>query len=167
MTKVPDKPRSTYDRALDLLEARARGTEELRRLLMRKGEPADEVARTIERLQANGLLDDAAFARQFARAKLLGAGRSRRRVQQELARRGIAPDLSSAAIEAVCAEEDVDDGATIERVARKKVRTLSKLAPLTQRRRLYAFLARRGYDADDIQRTLRAVLTDGGESLLG
>lgn len=166
MSKLERAPRSAYDRALDLLEARARGTEELRRLLIRKGEPAEEVDRAIERLVANGLLNDANFARQFARSKVLGAGLSRRRLQQELTKRGVARELSADAIEQVFEDESVDDAMTIQRVAQKKLRTLSRLDPVVQRRRLYAFLARRGYDADDIQRVLRTLIDGSSDPSL-
>ena len=150
--------RSTYERALDMLEARARGVVELRRLLLRKGEPEADVDDAIERLQRAGVLDDANYARQFTRAKAVGAGLSRRRVQQELTRRGVARDVSDEAIEAVFEDEGVDDSATIERVARKKMRTLTNADASTQRRRLYAFLARRGYDSDDIARVMKTLL---------
>jgi regulatory protein len=149
----------TYDRALNILAARARSAAELRRLLIRKGEPADQVDVAIDRLRSVGFLDDAAFARQFTRSKAVGAGVSRRRVQQELAKRGVARDVSDDAIEDVFTEEEIDESASIERVARKKLRTLAKLDPTVQRRRLYGFLARRGYDGDDIARVLRTVLT--------
>jgi regulatory protein len=155
---------ATYDRALDMLAARARSSVELRRLLMRKGEPPDRVSIVIDRLLNAGFLDDASFARQFARSKVLGAGLSRRRLQQELARRGVARDLSDDAIEEVLVEEGIDDNASIERVARKKFRTLARLDPPTQRRRMYAFLARRGYDSDDITRVLRMIMDDETQS---
>jgi regulatory protein len=141
-----------------MLEARSRGIVELRRLLLRKGEPEADVDEAIARLQRNGLLDDANYAHQFARSKALGAGLSRRRLQQELTKRGVSRDVSETAIEAVFEEEGVDEEASIERVARKKLRTLSKVDDDTKRRRLYAFLARRGYDGDDIARVLRIVL---------
>lgn len=142
-----------------MLEARARGTEELRRLLVRKGEPAAEVVDTIERLTRAGLLDDAAYARQVARTKALGAGMSRRRIQQELSRRGVARDISTGAIDAVFEDESVDEEKLIERMAAKKLRTLGTLDDQTRRRRLYAFLARRGFDGDDIGRVLGALLS--------
>ncbi len=154
--------RSTYERALDMLEARARGADELKRLLLRKGEPPPDVDAALQRLIAAGLIDDANYARQVARSKALGAGLSRRRIQLELTRRGVAKDVSSEAIADVFQQEGVDEAATIERVARKKRRTLAKLDLPTQKRRLYAFLARRGYDSDDISNALRLVL--GGDS---
>jgi regulatory protein len=160
-----DKPApSTYERALDMLEARARAVSELRRLLIRKGEPPEAVDAAIERLRGSGLLDDANFARQLTRSKALGGGHSRRRIQQELAKRGVARDVSDAAIEQVFEEESVDEGAAIERVARKKLRTLTGVDAATRTRRLYGFLARRGYDSDDIARVVRLVLASDDEA---
>lgn len=150
----------TFDRALDMLALRARSSAELKRQLQRKGEPPEFVAIAIERLLAAGFLDDAAFARQFARSKVLGAGLSKRRLQQELGRRGVAREVGDGAIEEVFGEEELDDAASIERVARKKFKTLAKLDPATQRRRLYAFLARRGFDGEDIAGVVRTLLSE-------
>jgi len=148
----------TYDRALNMLAARGRASADLRRILIRKGEPVDRVAIAIERLERAGFVDDASFARQFTRSKAVGAGLSRRRVQQELAKRGVARDVSDEAIETVFVEEGVDEEASIERVARKKLRSLSSVDDATRKRRLYSFLARRGYDSDAISRVLRILL---------
>ena len=148
----------TYDRALNMLAARGRASADLRRILIRKGEPVDRVAIAIERLERAGFVDDASFARQFTRSKAVGAGLSRRRVQQELAKRGVARDVSDEAIETVFIEEDVDKKTSIERVARKKLRSLSSVDDATRKRRLYSFLARRGYDSDAISRVLRILL---------
>lgn len=160
---MTERTRSTYDRALDMLEARARGVTELRRLLLRKGEPEPDVDAAIERLKVNGLLDDANFARQLTRSKALGAGLSRRRIAQELAKRGVDRSVSSEAIDEVFEDEAVDEEASLERVARKKLRTMSKLDDVTKERRLFAFLARRGYESADIQRTVRALVRDSTE----
>jgi regulatory protein len=121
---------------------------------VRKGEEKPHVDRAIERLKEQGLLDDVAFAESFTRAKVLGAKKSRRRVQQELAKKGVARDVTDAAIDVVFEEEGVDQRAIVEEVARKKMRSLHGLEPAVQRRRLYGFLARRGYNSDDIRRVL-------------
>jgi regulatory protein len=149
----------TYDRALNMIALRARAAAELRKLLVRKGEPAEFVDVAIERLLRAGFLDDHSFAKQFVRTKAVGAGLSRRRLQQELARRGVARDVADSAIAEVFSDEHIDEEETIDRVARKKLRSLTKLDVQVQRRRLFAFLARRGYDSDDIARTVRAVVT--------
>jgi len=148
----------TYDRALNMLAARGRASADLRRLLVRKGEPADRVAIAIERLERAGFVDDASFARQFTRSKSVSGGLSRRRVQQELSKRGVAREVSDEAIEAVFVEEGVDEEASIERVARKKLRSLANVDAPTRKRRLFSFLARRGYDSDAISRVLKKVL---------
>lgn len=153
----------TYDRALNMLAFRGRSSRELARSLERKGEPKELVARAIERLTEQGLLDDAAFAESFTRAKVLGAQQSRRRVQQDLARKGVAREVTDAAIATVFEEEQVDQREIVEQAARKKLASLRKLDPVVRRRRLYAFLARRGYDADDI----RAAMGAAGEALRG
>jgi len=151
----------TYDRALNMLAFRGRASKELARSLVRKGEPRELVDRAIERLTEQGLLDDAAFAESFTRAKVLGAQQSRRRVQQDLARKGVARDVTDAAIATVFEEEQVDQREIVEQAARKKLGSLRKLEPVVRRRRLYAFLARRGYDAEDIRAAMDAV----GEAL--
>ena len=83
---------------------------------------------------------------------------SRRRIGQELAKRGVSREISDEAIGAVFDEEGIDEAESIDRVARKKLRMLTKVDEATRRRRLYAFLARRGYDNDDITRVLRTLL---------
>jgi regulatory protein len=152
-----------YDRALDMLAFRGRSSVELARSLVRKGEPKVLVDRAVDRLLEQGLLDDAAFAESFTRAKVLGAQHSRRRVQQDLARKGVGRELSAVAIARVFDEEGVDQRAVVEQAARKKLRSLTKLDPAVRRRRLYAFLARRGFDSDDIRRVMDGL----GQALRG
>lgn len=149
-----------YDRALSMLAFRARASTELARLLVRKGALKEHADRAIARLQEQGLLDDAAFARSFTRSRVLSARQSKRRVQQDLARKGVARDVTDAAIAMVFEEEGVDQRAVVEEAARRKLRSLTKHDPTVRRRRLYAFLARRGYDGDDIRNAMAAVGVD-------
>ena len=145
------RPGTTYSRSLDMLARAPRSARDLRRRLLLKGESESDVDAAVERLVAAGLLDDAAYARAFVRSKVSSQGFSRRRLQQELAKRGVAREISEAAIAEVLHDDDVDEGANIERVARKKLRALRGLDGETQRRRLYAYLARRGYDVDGVR----------------
>ena len=147
----------TFDRALTMLAFRARSERELRRQLIRKGESEENVDAAIARLAAHGLIDDAGFARQLARSRVLGPGHSRRRLQAELFRKGVERGVADEAISEVLEDESIDTDAIIERVARRKLRSLAKLDPETRDRRLWGFLARRGYDSDDIRRAIKAV----------
>lgn len=152
----------TMDRALNMLAFRARSIRELRRGLIKKGEAEDLVDSAVERLAAAGLLNDEEYARGYVRAKVAGPGFSRRRLRGELYRRGVAREVADAAISEVFESEETDEAAIIERVALKKVRSLSKLDADTRRRRLYAFLARRGYELDDIRHVMTKVLAAEG-----
>ena len=149
--------RTTYDRALDLLALRGRSVAELRRKLLQKGEDAAAVDETIARLIDQKLLDDAEYARQFARAKVVGAGASRRRISAELARKGVARSVADQAIDDLGETEGIDLSASVHRVAEKKWKSLGDLDDLTRRRRLYGFLARRGFNPDEIRLAMDAL----------
>ncbi|MEX2178084.1 MAG: regulatory protein RecX [Gemmatimonadaceae bacterium] len=159
MSRLESTP---YDQALHLLAFRARSEAELRHRLMQmargSGGDAAAVEDAILRLREQKVLDDEDFARQFARHKLAGARASRRRIVQELARKGIPRDVADRAIADVTENEAVDPAAAAHRAAAKKWKSLSSLDEPTRRRRVYAFLARRGFDADEI----RAVLAELG-----
>ena len=148
---------ATYDRALNALTSRARSAKELERWLANKKQPREFIAPTIEKLTELGFLNDAEFAKQFARSRAVGRGMSKRRIQAELARRGVSRELTDIALAEVIDEEQIDESAQIQTIADKKMRSLSKLAPDVQRRRLYGFLARKGYSPDLVMNTVRAL----------
>ena len=148
---------ATYDRALNLLAFRARSSRELSRRLKEKGASAECIEQVITKLRDAGLVDDADFARQVARSKVSG-GASKRRVQQELFKRGVERDVADEAVTEVLADENVDMVAVAERVARKRLPSLTSADPQSRRRRLYAFLARRGHDSETIRTVMDRVL---------
>jgi regulatory protein len=154
---------ATWDRATRLLAATARSRADLRRQLIRKGEPAEQVDPVLDRLERAGYLNDAEFARQFARSKMVGSGMSRRRVQQELARRGVERTIVDEAVAEVFVEEEVDEAGAAERLARKKLRSLQKYDEPTQRRRLYGLLARRGFEAEEVREVIGRVMREEQE----
>ena len=146
-----------YNRALDLLSARPYTVRQMRRKLIQKEVRADEADAVIERLLGAGLLDDERYALAYARSKLVGQGSSARRISQDLTRKGVSAEVSKQAIEQVVVDEEVDTHAVIERVARKKLASMGDLEPVVLRRRLFAFLARRGYELDEIREVVAAV----------
>ena len=150
----------TYDRAVSLLAASPRSARDLKRRLVLKGETPELADLAIQKLIELGLLNDAEYARQLTRTKMTGPGHSRRRMQQELFRRGVSREVADEAITDVMADESIDTSAIIERVARRKARSLARLDPEARKRRLYDFLARRGYDHDDIRRAIEVVLSE-------
>lgn len=149
-------PAAAHARALRMLERRPYPAAELVRALKSRGVVPTVAEGVVERLREAGLVNDATFARTFARSRLVGRGSSVRRVQLELARKGVERTAAGDAIAEVRADEGLaTEDASVERAARKKLRLLAGLDPLTRARRLTAFLARRGYEIDAIRSALR------------
>jgi regulatory protein len=144
-------PPTAYNYALNLLSARPYSTSALYRKLIQKKYSAADADDAIRRLVDNGLLNDAKYAEQYARSKILSTGSSKRRLQQDLYRKGIKGDIATTAIANVLEQEEIDPAVVIERVAKKKLAQLGNLEPHVLRRRLFAFLARRGHDLDEIK----------------
>jgi regulatory protein len=162
MDAAADPFRATYSKALEALTRRARSTAELARWLTERDHAPEHIERSIARLQELGYLDDAQYALAFARSRATARGMSRRRIQAELARRGVARDLADAAIAGVMQDEGVDERALIESAAAKKLRGMTKLEPDVRRRRLYGFLARKGFAADLIRETVSRLARGAG-----
>jgi regulatory protein len=147
-------PPTAYNYALNLLAARPYASRALHRKLIQKKYLAADADDVIRRLLDNGLLNDERFAEQYARSKMLSTGASKRRVTQDLYRKGIKGDIATSAIANVIDQDEIDPAVVIERVATKKLAQLGDLEPVVLRRRLFAFLARRGYDLDEIKRVV-------------
>jgi regulatory protein len=149
---------AVLDKALDLLAVRARSSRDLGIRLRRAGAQGPDISWAVERLVAQGFVDDAAYARGVARAKALAGGVSRRKVITVLRQKGVAPDVAVAAIDETLSEVDHDEYSAALAAAEKRMRALGSLEPLKRRQRLYAFLARRGYESDVVRRVLAEVL---------
>ena len=147
-------PPTAYNYALNLLAARPYAARALHRRLIQKKYSAADADDVIRRLLDNGLLNDERFAEQYARSKILSTGASKRRLTQDLYRKGIKGDVATNAIANVIDQDEIDPAVVIERVATKKLAQLGDLEPVVLRRRLFAFLARRGYDLDEIKRVV-------------
>jgi len=149
-----------YDRALRLLAARSRSAAEIRRRLRRDGDgaAADGIERVMAALVSRGFLDDAAHARAVTRSRVRGRGTSARRIEQELRRQGVAADVATEAVGEVFADEAIDEATVALTVARKRAALLADLPAPVQRRRLYGFLARRGYSPDIVRAAVEAAL---------
>jgi len=138
--------------ALRALERRSFARVDLGRRLVRKGHPSVAVEIALERLAANGLLDDAAFALSYADVRN-SRGRGPARVRRDLAGMGVAREAIDGAMASIW-PPDVDNGQRALELARTRAGRLAKLPRVAQRRRLLAFLARRGYTGDIAHRAV-------------
>ena len=152
------RPSDIHEYALNLLAARAYTRRSLERKFASKGFTPDEIAREIQSLEASRLVDDEKFAREYARQKLTSGGKSVRRVQLELTHKGISSALARAALETVLSEERIDPVISLRTAGEKKLAMMRGLDTQTRRKRLMAFLARRGFEIDDIRRFIAETL---------
>jgi regulatory protein len=126
-----------------LLGHRRRATAELRRRLLAKGHDEEAVEAALARLTADGLLDDAAFARAFVHDKRVQSGWGRVRLERGLRELGVSKTDADAAL-------GDEDGAGDDELARACA-LLEGMgpprAPLeAARRRAYQALLRRGFE---------------------
>ncbi|MBN9103953.1 MAG: regulatory protein RecX [Propionibacteriaceae bacterium] len=142
--------------ALRQLTVRARSRAELARALKRKGTPDEVSGEVLDRLEEVGLVDDAAFAREW-----LAAGDRRRRSRSallaELAEKGVAREVVDEAV----AELDSDRDYVVARgYAETKLAGLARVEPSARYRRLAGALARRGFAAGVVAQVTREVLAE-------
>jgi regulatory protein len=161
-----DDDAACREAALKLLERARRTRADLARRLKEKGFAAGVIAAVLDRLTEVGLVDDAEYARAWLAGRWGRRPSGWRRLQQELRGKGIAEaDILLARgqlSEHGAAPDEVASAAKLVEQARRRYARLDARA---QRQRLYALLARHGYDSDTIRRALelREPLESGSE----
>lgn len=148
--------------ALAYLGPRMRSRQEVVRYLRRKRHDEAAIENAIRRLMALGLINDAEYAARWVAARARpDAGRpiGRRRLRDDLAAKGVAKSEIGDALESV---SDEDEEALAFAAARKKIKVVPADAEtvLAERRRLAAFLQRRGFSWPVVKKVLEAVLGD-------
>jgi regulatory protein len=139
-----------YRAALRALARRAHARHDLRRRLLQKQHPPAAVDGALARLAAQGLLDDAAFAHDYAGVKA-ARGRGPARLIKDLLAQGVERRVAEEAVRAALADEGVDADAAVRAVAEKRAKQLAGLPAPVRRRRLAAFLARRGFQGPEVR----------------
>jgi regulatory protein len=144
---------SAYSDALRLLAGRELSAAEVRRRLLDRDHPPDEVDAAIERLSESGALDDGRVARAHARTAANIKGRGRLRIARELREKGIAQDVISAAMADVFGE--LDERALVSRAIEKKLRGRPRPTDAAGYARLYQHLMRQGFAPAVVSSELR------------
>lgn len=141
------------------LERRSFSVADIRRRLGQKGHTPEAVVYAVERGIELGLLDDAAFARRFVDTRA-ARGRGPGRLRRDLAALGVERALVDQAIGERWPEPEgaLDLAAQI---AERRAKQLAGLPRDVRRRRLLAFLARRGFTGSGVDALVRKVLQPG------
>jgi regulatory protein len=140
---------------LDQLTGRARSRAELATRLAGKRVPPDVADRLLDRFEEVGLVDDAAFARDWVQSRQAGRGLARRALAVELRRKGVDPEVVSDAVATVDPDDEVE---AARELVRRKLRSLERFDRQTQARRLTGMLARKGYPSSVAFRVVREEL---------
>ena len=141
MTKAVDPQTAAHTIALRQLEVRPRTRHELAVVLTRRNIPDEATTVVLDRLEAVGLVDDAAFATAWVESRHSGRRLGRRALAEELRRKGIPRDLIDAAL---CRVTRDDEAAAARELIRRRMKTMRGLDRSTATRRLASSLARRG-----------------------
>jgi regulatory protein len=157
-----DAPFRARDKALRLLELRDRCRREIEGRLRASGFDEAVIAATVRWLQDLDYVNDRRFAAHYAAERLRG-GWGARRIRADLLRKGTEREAVEEALEAVDGESESGPAETdvIVALARKRFGVQFHTDPVTAKRRLSGFLARRGYDWDVIDKVAKIV---GGEA---
>jgi regulatory protein len=139
---------AAYRTVLRCLELRAYARNDLGRRLVRKGHPRPAVEAALERAAGLGLLDDASYARNYVQTRA-ARGRGPLRLTRDLLAMGIQRSLIDGALAAEWPEGS-DRSSMPLVLATKRAAQLGALPRQTKRRRVLAYLARRGFSGREV-----------------
>jgi regulatory protein len=136
-----DVTEDAYQRALRFLSFRTRSEAEIRRYLQKRGADSGSIEQVMRRLRRNRLADDSQFARTWVENRATFRPRSRRALAWELRHKGVPAGEIEAAL------EGFDDADMAVEAGLQYAHRLRETPWPDFRRRLYAYLARRGFSS--------------------
>ena len=138
-----------YIRAIDLISRRLRSEKEIRDYARRKDWTPDNTNRVIDRLKDKGYLNDKVFAEAFVRSRQNAGKYSRRRIELDLRRKGIADTIIKEIL-----HNEVDDTDALRKLIAKRAKRYDDVT------KLKAYLLRAGFNYDDINREISGYYND-------
>lgn len=147
---------AAYRTVLRCLELRSYARSDLGRRLVRKGHPRQAVEAALERATGLGLLDDAAYARGYVQTRA-ARGRGPSRLIRDLLAMGVQRSLIDRALAAEWPEGS-DRSSMPLVLATKRAAQLGPLPRQTKRRRVLAYLARRGFSGREVTEMVERVV---------
>jgi regulatory protein len=147
-----------FNYAVGVLARRMRTVRDLRRLMKNRAEEGEAGERAMDRVVARltelNYLSDTRFAADYTRLRKENEKHGRRRVQQDLAQKGIHKDLVAATL--AKAYDDVDEVVLArEYIARKRIKQPSGADAQKQTVRVMGRLMRAGFSSSAIFKVLR------------
>jgi regulatory protein len=144
-----------YDVALRALMRRAHSVHEMKQKLERRSNNKLLVQVVMARLKENGQIDDARYAKQFARQRTEGRKQGKFRVARDLRARGVPDRHIEAALDE--AAKETDEGAMVRQRIERKLRSYRGEIDEKKMASIYSSLLRAGFSADIVRRELRSL----------
>ena len=142
--------------AYDLLSRKPWSRRDLTARLCRRGAPLEVAQAVVADLEAQGYVDDRAFAWQWAEGRASRRNLGSLRLKSELGQKGVPRPLAAAAIRDAFGDASEDERAL--EAARRRLPALRRKNAERAPARLRDYLLRRGYPADVVGRALRRLL---------
>lgn len=136
--------------ALVFVSYRPRSEREVRDRLRKREFGPEAIEYAIEKMRGWKYLDDRTFAEFWVESRAEHSPRGKRALKSELRAKGVEREV----VDIVIDDAEMDEQGSALEIARKRLRSLSSYDEETQKRRLSAFLARRGYDWDVVRPVL-------------
>jgi regulatory protein len=158
-----DSEPALYDAAIKILMRRAHSVSEMKKALIRRTANEDLIQKVIARLKQSGLIDDARYAKQFARQRTEIRHQGKYRVARELRARGVPDRHIETAVEEAAA--NTDEAAMVRQRIDRKLKFLrgpktNKLIDDRKIASLYRSLLRAGFSSDTIRRELKRATSE-------
>jgi len=147
-----------YDIAVRALMRRAHSVHEMKQKLGRRSENKLLVQLVMARLKENGLIDDARYAKQFARQRTQTRKQGKFRVARDLRARGVPDRHIAPALEE--ATQNTDEAAMVRQRIERKLRSYRGEIGEKKMASLYGSLLRAGFSADVVRRELKAIVKE-------
>ena len=142
-----------YDAAIALLTRRAHSVFEMKKALTRRCEAPKLVEAVMARLKKEKLVDDARYARQFARYRMDSRKQGQFRIARDLRARGVPDHYIEGALQD--AAEDADPAVMVRRRIEGKLRLYRGEVDQRKLASLYRSLLAAGFPVELIRQELR------------
>jgi len=147
-----------YDAAVRALMRRAHSVHEMKKELERRSNNELLVQLVIARLKEKGMIDDARYAKQFARQRTESRRQGKFRIARDLRGRGIPDRHIEAALDETA--KTTDEGAMVRQRIERKLRSIRGEINEKKIASMYGSLLRAGFSADVVRRELKSLTSE-------
>jgi regulatory protein len=148
-----------YQKALNLLSRKQRTSHEIQQKLVEKGYSSSQVEEVLIKLQHAGLIEDQKYAQMWVENRNSFHPRSQRLIRLELHHKGIANDEIEKALAG-----SAEDTELATQAALQQIRKYERLDWESFRKKLSAFLLRRGFSYGTVAPVVRSIWESAQES---